>query len=111
MERTDDASHRRLYSLDEDLAIVEMLSDDIDLSKISFITGRSKDSVNHRFKKAKHGICKIMHEATSSEDFFRRLYEFHRVNFPGDYIKDIEERISRYEALRREELDKAPPDS
>lgn len=96
---------RKLYTLDEDLAVIELMSGDkIDWSLICEITGRSKNSLYHRFKKANYDIGKLISNRKSNDDFFRKLYELHKAPIPDDLYADIQVRLERYEKMKKKEL-------
>ena len=88
---------RNNYSLDEDLAIMDMLSGDEDsgrealsLKRVSEITGRTVASLRYRYKDKKRGIGKLMIEDPTGAAVFKA----HDVEFKSE--KDAEIRIANY---------------
>lgn len=87
-------SGRRPYSLDEDLAIMDMLQaePEISLETIAKVTGRSIPSLRYRYKDKNRGALKLLLDDPTGA----KLYESHGVDYVDE--ADIEKRIETFKA-------------
>lgn len=95
-------NERQSFSLNEDLAIVAMKREGLVASEISTLTGRSVNSIRHRFFKKNFGIWKLLANETSCE----KLYILHGEQYIGP--EDINIRINAWkEDIRNGDFTKA----
>lgn len=89
------AGDRNPYTLDEDLAIMDMISNDVKLKEIADVTGRPLNSLRYRYIDPKRGVQKILTKGGPAA-----LYERHKVAVPTDIVADATARVEEYKATR-----------
>lgn len=89
----DGAGDRNSYSLNEDLAIMDMIANEVSLKDIAGITGRSVNSLRYRYKDKNRGVRKILTKGGPAA-----LYQQHKVDVPADLEADSEARIEAFKA-------------
>ncbi len=88
---TQGARDRNSYTLNEDLAIMDMIANEVTLQDIEKIVGRSVASLRYRYKDSKRGVRKILDKGGPAE-----LYRRHKVEVPTNIDADVEARIEAF---------------